>query len=195
MPESAEVDTNELQEAISELHEERAEREAERKRGGWLNYVGLSTALLAVFAAVGALQSGSLVNEGLINQIKASDTWNEYQASREKVHLYTLSLNAMSDASSIYSRKAAAKRTAEYREKIAQETGKENDRSKEARKLENESAVQLRRQHFFEYSVALIQVAIALSAVSALAKVKPVWFVGLLAGVTGVALFVAGFAP
>jgi hypothetical protein len=186
MPEHVEIETSELQEAISELQEE-------RKRGGWLNYVGLTTALLAVFAAVGALQSSSLVNEGLINQIKASDTWNEYQASRQKDHLYTLALNAMADAGGAFSSKSAAARSKEYRGKVADELAKERDRSAEARKLESESAAQIHKQHYFEYSVGLIQVAIALSAIAALARVKPVWYFGLLAGAGGIALFVAGF--
>jgi hypothetical protein len=190
MPEHAEIETEKLQEEIEELQEERA---AERKRGSWLNYVGLSTALLAVFAAIGALQSSSLVNEGLINQIKASDTWNEYQASRQKEHLYTLALNAMSDAGGAFSPKAAAARGKEYRAKVAEELAKERERSAEARKLENESAAQIGRQRYFEFSVALIQVAIALSAVASLAKVKPVWYLGLLAGAAGVALFALGF--
>ena len=193
MPEHAEVETRQLQEAIAELHEERAELETERKSAGWLNYVGLATALLAVFAAVGALQSAALINEGLVNQIKASDTWNEYQASRQKDHLYTLALNAMADASGAFSPKAAAARTKEYRAKVDQELAKERSRSAEAKKLESESAAQIHKQHFFEYSVGLIQVAIALSAIAALAKVKPVWYVGLLAGGLGVVLFAVGF--
>lgn len=189
MPEHVEIETQELQEAISELQEERAERQRE----GWLSYVGLTTALLAVFAAVGALQSGSLVNEGLINQIKASDTWNEYQASRQKDHVYTIALNAMADAPGTFSRNAAAARTKDYRAKVEQELAKERDRSDEAKKLERESAAQLHKQHYFEYSVGLIQVAIALSAIAALAKVKPVWYIGLLAGAGGIALFIEGF--
>jgi hypothetical protein len=193
MPGHAEIETKELQQAIEELHEERAELETQRKSGAWLNYVGLGTALLAVFAAVGALQSATLINGGLINQVKASDTWAEYQASRQKDHLYTLALNAMADASGAFSPKAAAARTKQYRAKVAEELAKERERSTEARTLERESATQIHKQHFFEYSVGLIQVAIALSAVSALAKVKPVWYVGLVAGAIGIALFAVGF--
>lgn len=99
----------------------------------------------------------------------------------------------MADASGAFSPKAAAARTKEYRSKVAQELAKERDRSAEAEKLERESAAQIHKQHYFEYSVGLIQVAIALSAIAALAKVKPVWYVGLLAGAAGVALFVEGF--
>jgi uncharacterized protein DUF4337 len=129
----------------------------------------------------------------LINQIKASDTWNEYQASRQKDHLYTLALNTMADAKGTFSPKAAAARTKEYRAKVAEESAKERERSTEARKLESESAGQIHKHHYFEYSVGLIQVAIALSAIAALAKVRSVWYVGVLAGAIGVVLFVLGF--
>ena len=98
MPEETEVETTELQEAIDEIHKERGEREEEQRATAWTRYISLTTALLAVFAAVGALQSGSLVNEAMISQLKASDTWNEYQSARQKTHIYTLSTNSILDS-------------------------------------------------------------------------------------------------
>lgn len=193
MPGHVEIETKELQDAISELNEKRTELEDERKRSKWLDYVGLTTALLAVFAAVGAVQASALINEGLIKQIKASDTWAEYQASREKDHLYTIALNGMIDANGAFSSRAAAARIKIYRAKVGEEIGKELERTAEARKLETESAALLHKQRYFELSVGLIQVAIALSAVAALSKVRPVWYGGLLAGAGGIALFVTGW--
>ena len=70
---------------------------------------------------------------------------------------------------------------------------KEDDRSTEAKRLEEDSAAEIRKHHNFEYSVALIQVAIAVGAVSALTRVKPVWYLSLLAGGVGIVLFVMGF--
>ena len=98
MSEHIEVETKDLQEAIEELDEERRERKEEQAQQGWIRYIGLSTAVLAVFAAVGALQSGNLVNQAMLHQIQASDTWAEYQASRSKDHLYTVMLNGIADA-------------------------------------------------------------------------------------------------
>src|SRR5947209_19336476 len=98
MPEEPEVETKDLQEAIQELHEQEAERKEEARAGSWTKYIGLSTAILAVFAAVGALQSGSLINEGLIHQIQASDTWSQYQSARLKEHTYTVAVNGMLDS-------------------------------------------------------------------------------------------------
>lgn len=224
MPENIEVETKELQEAIQELHEESREREEEEKRSSWTRWIGLTTAILAVFAAIGALQSGRLVNEALINQVKASDTWTEYQAARQKDHLYTLILNQLVDANAsnpalvaamkspkppktkgeatnpggpkaepVFSPKSVVARSVDYRAKIYDEMGKEEARSEKAKELENEAAHELHKHHYFEYSVALIQVAIAIGAVSALTKVKSVWFLSLAAGATGIVLFAIGF--
>jgi hypothetical protein len=220
MAEHIEIETKELQEKIKELDEEREKLHEEEAQINWVRYVGLTTAILAVLAAVGALQSGSLVNEAMINQIKASDAWNEYQASRQKDHLYTITLDRLVDENAsnravaaamqkpmpessgesparsdepVFVAMSAPERATEYRTKIAQEAAKEKDRSAEARKLEAEAAEQIQKQRSFEYSVALIQVAIALGAVSALTRVKPVWYLSLLSGASGVALFAIGF--
>src|SRR5262245_50638570 len=100
MPEEVEIETKELQETIDELQEERKERAEEQRRSAWTGYIAITTAFLAVFAAIGALQSGGLVNEAMLDQLKASDRWNEYQAARQKEHLYTIGANTLLDAES-----------------------------------------------------------------------------------------------
>ncbi len=155
----------------------------------WLRYVGLSAAIFAVIAAVAALRSGALINEATIDQIKASDRWSEYQASREKEHLYTIALDEMTDRGS----KNVA-RLSSYRTQIAKEIAKEKPLAEQARHLEEESAIEVGRHHAFEYAVALLQVAIALGAVAALARFKPAWYVSLAAGAVGFAVFLWGFA-
>ena len=139
-------------------------------------------------AAIAALRSGALINEAMIAQIKAADTWAEYQASREKEHIYTVGLDALVDRGS-----KNLKRLGEYRAQIAKEVTKEKPLSKRARGLEEESALQVERHHFFEYAVALLQVGIALGAVAALARFKPAWYVSLAAGACGIAVFFWGF--
>ncbi|MGP8100912.1 MAG: DUF4337 domain-containing protein, partial [Candidatus Cybelea sp.] len=176
MPDEIEVETKDLQESIERLDDERAERQNAEKEAGWLRFIGLSTAILAVFAAIAALQSSNLVNEALIHQIKASDTWAEYQADRQKDHVYTIALNGLLDAAAARpATKAAAARIAEYRAKVADESHKETALSDSAKDLERETEDEMRKHHAFEYSVALLQVAIAVGAVSALTRVKPIW--------------------
>ena len=124
----------------------------------------------------------------MIAQIKAADTWAEYQASREKEHIYTVGLDAFVNRGS-----KNAKRLGEYGAEISKEAAKEKPLSRRARGLEEESARQVERHHYFEYAVALLQVGIALGAVAALARFKPAWYVSLAAGACGIAVFFWGF--
>src|SRR5512144_3244575 len=79
MPEGPEVETEKLHEAIHE--------ELEREGGSFLKQIALTTALLAAFAAIAALEAGATVNEALVLkteatrlQAEASDQWAFYQA-------------------------------------------------------------------------------------------------------------------
>jgi hypothetical protein len=219
MSEEVEIETKDLQETIEELHEEREEREQEARRTAWTRYIALSTAILAVFAAIGALQSGALINEAMMLQLRASDKWNEYQAARQKDHLYSIEAYALLDRGA--KPRAAAPAGSHKREKraagssarekgqewaalppegrlegyIAQaekEKDKERDLQQEAQKLERESAHKAHLHHHFARSVALIQVAISLSAVAALTRMKSVWWVSLLVGLAGIVFFTLG---
>ncbi|MGA7093196.1 MAG: DUF4337 domain-containing protein [Candidatus Cybelea sp.] len=185
MPENMDVDTDKLREQIAEVHEE----VMHDRPPSWLRYVGLAAAIFAVVAAIAALRSGDLINEAVIDQIKASDTWAEYQAARGKEHTYTIALNDAIDRGS-----RNASRVREYRSEIAKQLAKEQPLATSARKLEEESATEVRRHHSFEYAVALLQVAIALGAVGALARSRLAWYVSLGAGVVGAIFFLRGFA-
>lgn len=175
-----EIDTDKLQDQIAEEHE--------RANESWIRYVGLSAALFAVIAAISALRSGDLINEALIHQIKASDTWNEYQASRQKEHLYALASDGIAGNGS-----HNATRLHAYRSQVAKETAKEPGLASKARALEQDSTAEVTRHHSFEYAVALLQVGIALGAVAALARSKPAWYVSIVSGLVGIFFFLRGF--
>src|SRR5690242_16084313 len=79
MPETPEVDTDKLREAVHE--------ELEHAGGSFLRRIALTTAILAAIAAIAALNAGSTANEALVLkteatqlQAQASDQWAYYQA-------------------------------------------------------------------------------------------------------------------
>ena len=74
--EEQEVPTEGLSEQINDKAQE--ENAAEEKK--WSFYIAISTALIAVLAAISSLIAGHHSNEALIEQIKASDQWAFYQA-------------------------------------------------------------------------------------------------------------------
>src|SRR3954471_3206877 len=61
------------------LHEE-THHAAEHSGVRWVSWVALSTAILAVFAAITGLLSGKHANEAMMAQIESSDQWAFYQA-------------------------------------------------------------------------------------------------------------------
>src|SRR2546430_3262511 len=61
------------------LHEE-IHHHAEHGGEKWISWVALSTALLAVLAAIAGLLSGDRVNEAMMSQIESADQWAYYQA-------------------------------------------------------------------------------------------------------------------
>ena len=91
MPEE-DLETAELKERI----EEGVEKALEEGGGGprWTLYLSLSTAIIAVFAAIASLESGANSNdaileknEAVLNEARASDQWAYYQAKGVKSSL------------------------------------------------------------------------------------------------------------
>src|SRR5215831_17274628 len=88
MPEE-DLKTAELKERIDEGVEKALEEGAGAPR--WTLYLSLSTAIIAVFAAIASLESGANSNdaileknEAVLSQSKASDQWSYYQAKGVK---------------------------------------------------------------------------------------------------------------
>src|SRR5437773_8756877 len=88
-----ELETSELKEKLEESIEEAVEG-AER-RAHWIVYLSFTTAVIAVLAAISALESGTYSNEALLEkneallaQTKASDQWAYYQAKSVKGTIY-----------------------------------------------------------------------------------------------------------
>src|ERR1041385_8777375 len=68
---------------LEHLHEQ-VHHSAEHSGETWISWVALSTAILAVLAAIAGLLSGKNANEAMMSQIEASDQWNYYQAKSIK---------------------------------------------------------------------------------------------------------------
>jgi hypothetical protein len=191
MPEGPEIDTDKLHEAIEE--------EMEKEGGGFLRRIALTTAVLAAFAAIAALQAGATVNEALVLkteatrlQAQASDQWAYYQAKGLKAAVQEATAASWEAAGKPIPAKLhdqANRYTEEQSEirKTAQEKEKERDeKSTEADHL-------LHRHHRFANSVALFQVSIALGALAALTRNRTVWWASILLGLSGLPLLALAF--
>src|ERR1700733_16188526 len=57
---------------------------AEEKKERWTMHVALSTAIIAVLAAIAGLYGNHHANEAMLDQIKSSDQWAYYQSKSIK---------------------------------------------------------------------------------------------------------------
>ena len=196
MPED-DFETTELKEKLEETTEHALEGAEQPSR--WIVYLSFTTALVAVFAAIAALQSGSYANEALLQkneavlaQAKASDQWAYYQAKSVKSTIY-----ATQAAASKSSDPALAAKAQQEAERYATEEGEiskaAKDLEKEAHEETELSAHSLEHHHRFAFAVTMFQVSIALAAVAALSRQKAIWLVGLMISILGIVYFLDGF--
>jgi NAD-specific glutamate dehydrogenase len=186
MPEQIEVDTERLHESIRE--------ELEKDGGSFLRKIALSTALLAVLAAVAALRAGATVNHALLLradatqlQSKASDQWAYYQAKGVKAAVQE-STRATWLASGKEPPPAIDEKVARYEkeQEAIREKAVELEKERDAKVAESNHL--LHGHHGFANAVALFQVAIALGAVAALTRSRVVWAGSIVVGMGGAAL-------
>jgi hypothetical protein len=175
--EEAEVPTEHLHE---EMHQ--------HAHGGgpsWIMGVALTSALLAVLAAVSALLSGHHANEAMLEQMKASDSWSYFQAKGIKAAVL---------GSKIDFRRALKQPVAPADEaKLGGYADEQAKISDEAKELEASSHRHLAVHQVFATAVTLFQVAIGIAAISALTRRRRFWFASMAAGAVGLVFFVQGF--
>jgi len=132
----------------------------------WAEKVALTTALLALLAAVSSLMSAHESDRAIRYEIEASDQWSYYQAKSIKAML-----------------------TQDATEK-ARYKDEEKEIQKKAEERTRESGHATHTHEFFAFAVTVFQVATAIGAIAVLVKKKLFWRTSLALGVVGVGLFV-----
>lgn len=192
MPEE-DIETAELKEHLDHA--------VEHGEGGprWTQYLAVSTAMLAVLAAVASLQSGAYSNnailaknDGVLQQAKASDAWSYYQAKGTRATVVATQAEVLSE-----SNPGAATR---MREEVARYRTEQKEIQDKAVELEHKvkedderAEALLERHHQFARAVTFSQISIALAAIAALMRKKWLWFMGLASGAAGVVFMARGF--
>jgi alpha-galactosidase/6-phospho-beta-glucosidase family protein len=165
---------------LEHLHEE-IHHQAEHGGAPWISWVALSTAILAVLAAISGLLSGKHANEAMMSQIQASDQWSYYQAKSIKAAILEAKTTLASEV------------TDRDKEKAAQYQKEQADIKREAEHKEAEAKANFHKHEVLAGGVTMFQIAIAIAAISALTKKRSFWFVSLVFGGVGVVFLALGF--
>ncbi len=173
----------EIEVPTEHLHESIKEKLEEGGNEAWTMYLAISTALMAVFAALGSLFAGHHSNEALISQIKSSDIWAHYQAKSIKYEINTIMLE-------IKSGKGAE--TGKVDDKMEQYKKDQEELKKAAEESEKDSEAHLARHVILARAVTIFQISIAVSAIAMLTRRKFLWYGSMFFSIIGLVLFIMG---
>lgn len=150
----------------------------------WMMMVAMSSAILATIAAVASLMAGHYSNEAMIEQLKASDQWNYYQAKGVKGNVLASKMDIM----------AALGKPADPKdkEKLADYKKEQEEIKKEAEVLEHEAQHHLHQHVILARSVTMEQVAISISAIAVLTGRRRFWYLAMGFGAAGIAFLTQG---
>jgi uncharacterized protein DUF4337 len=185
MPDEIEVPTEHLHETINEEAEKAHEGGGggdERRALPWIPVVALSSAVMAVIAAIASLLAGHHANEGVLDQITASDRWAYYQSKSIKAAVLQTKIDLLTELQRTPKPEDATQ--------VAKYKAEEATIEREAHELEHGSHQHMTRHAAFAKTVTLFQIAIALSAISVLARRKWLWYGGLVLSTGGLVFLV-----
>ena len=178
-------------------HEHELEEAAEHGRDGLAQKIALMTAVLATVGALISYQSGSaqneamvLKNQSILKQAEASDQWAYYQAKAIKGHID----DAVASLSSVPETRARALADKAKEDRDQARVRAEAERLQaESRRFGEESEAKLRPHERLALALTVIQIAIALAAITVLTKRHWLLLASIAAAVIGIVTAATAF--
>jgi len=171
---------------------------AEPPKETWLQWVALTTTILAVCAAISSLKASSYSTKVQIHTTKEANHWAYYQSKSIKEHSYVLNRDVLNYANLLGSpnpqvQQYLAAKIKYYDKEIGRYDQEKKQIKTEAETLIKEQELLKRHNGAFALATMLLQIAIMMSAVAALIKRKMMWVVGLGLSLVGLAYMANGF--
>jgi hypothetical protein len=175
----SDMEANEAQE-LKELSEEAAKDDS-------LRPVSFTMSVLAVLVAITTVLGHRTHTEAVLNQARASDQWNLYQA--KKIRQYNTELTAdLLSALPIRDATAADKVIDGYKSHLQKWNEDLNEEENHARELEGEVRKAERHANRFDLGEALLEIALVISSITLLTRQRAYWGLGLIFGIAGLSV-------
>jgi Domain of unknown function (DUF4337) len=171
-----------IEEHLKQVEEAMEEvKHSEKEQAGWLSYISLSTAIIAIVTAIAGLYESQVTaktilckNEAVLYQSQASDQWSFFQSKSVKGHIYTVNAE-------LYPAKAE-----DFKARADKYKKEQEEIKKEAQRLEHlreQSAIEsehyYHKHHILGFAITFLQISIALASISALTRNKKLWLASL----------------
>ena len=151
----------------------------------WQGWLALSTAIMAVLAALTTLYMGKYSSRAIMAQGQESDQWAYYQAKSIKGHTFEINRKTL-ELQFLTQKGLSAEAAAEYRktlDKYGDEIKRYEGEKKEIKdKAEGIAKAKLKAQEMggnFAYALIFLQIALMLSSIASLTKRHYLWYIAL----------------
>ena len=155
----------------------------------WQGWLALSTAIMAVLAALTTLYMGKFSSRAIMAQGQESDQWAYYQAKSIKGHTFEVNKKTL-ELLYITQKGMSPEAAAEYQKtlsKYGEEIKRYEGEKKEIKdKADTIAKAKLKAQDMggnFAYALIFLQIALMLSSISSLTKRHYLWYIALICNV------------
>jgi hypothetical protein len=155
----------------------------------WQGWLALSTAIMAVLAALTTLYMGKYSSRAIMAQGQESDQWAYYQAKSIKGHTFELSIKSL-ELQRLGQSGLSPEVAAEYQKtikKYGEELKRYDSEKKEIKeKAEGIAKIKLKAQEMggdFAYALIFLQIALMLSSIASLTKRHYLWYIALVCNI------------
>jgi acyl-homoserine lactone acylase PvdQ len=177
------MESNEAQE-LKEQSEEAAKDQS-------LRPVSFTMSLLAVLVAITTVLGHRTHTEAVLDQARASDQWNLYQA--KKIRQYNTELTAdLLAALPVRDQSAADKVTDSYKSHLDKWNEDLTEEENHAKELEAEVRKAERHANRFDLGEALLEIGLVITSITLLTRQRVYWWLGMGFGAAGI--FVVAWA-
>jgi hypothetical protein len=162
-------------------------KEATEHGGEPLKRISLAISILAVLVAMITVLGHRTHTEAVLQQARASDIWNEYQAKKIRMdnEMVTSDLLALQPSANPA---AVASKTAEYKAHIDKWQTELAEEQKQAREYEADVAHAEAKADRYDLAEALLQIAVVLASITLFTRNRTFFVLGLALGVVGVVI-------
>ncbi|HTP43282.1 MAG TPA: DUF4337 domain-containing protein [Candidatus Acidoferrum sp.] len=167
------------------------EEQAEEAATHNLAPVTVTMAILAVLVAAVSLLGHRAHTEEVLLQTKATDHWAYYQAKEIRRRNYELFVDELS-VFSLQSSEQADKIKEKYQKEIERYKEEGQDIQAEARKAEDEVAVERHHADYFDLGEVLLEAALVICSITVLTRKRFFWYLGSALGIVGLGIGIAG---
>jgi hypothetical protein len=151
-----------------------------------LRPVAFTMSLLAVLVAVTTVLGHRTHTEAVLNQNKATDQWNEYQAHKIRSNDTALTVDLLSVVT-IADKDAAKKIAKSYADHQAKWIDELKDDKEKAEALEIKVEQAEARANRFDLAEALLEIGLVITSVTLLTRRRAYWYMGIVFSLGGIA--------